>query len=223
MKKYRFLILTLVAAAFVGATVLLWKPITSFAADPEILSSWVSSAGIWGPLVFSALNILQVIFAVIPGAPFEIAAGYLFGVVPGAILCDATMTIGSVLVFLMVRRFGVRFVELFVSREQMEKFPVLSDPRKAQSVFFFIFLIPATPKDVVTYLAGLTGISLKSWIFVCFVGWFPAVLLTTLGGSAWGNEKYGIVAVVIALFAVCYLFGMRWYKQWTAASEGRRS
>ena len=79
MKKYRFLILTMVAAAFVGATVLLWKPITSFAADPEILRSWVSSAGIWGPLVFSALNILQVIFAVIPGAPFEIAAGYLFG------------------------------------------------------------------------------------------------------------------------------------------------
>ena len=131
MKKYRFLILTMVAAAFVGATVLLWKPITSFAADPEILRSWVSSAGIWGPLVFSALNILQVIFAVIPGAPFEIAAGYLFGVVPGAILCDATMTIGSVLVFLMVRRFGIRFVELFVSREQMEKFPVLSDPRRA--------------------------------------------------------------------------------------------
>ena len=67
-------------------------------------------AGAQGPLAFSGLNFLQVILAVIPGAPFEVAAGYLFGVIPGTLLCDSTMTIGSVLVFLMVRRFGVKFV-----------------------------------------------------------------------------------------------------------------
>ena len=46
-------------------------------------------------------------------------------------------------------------------------------------------------------------------------GILPAVLLTTLSGSALGNARYGIVAAVAVIFAVCYLFGMRWYRTWT--------
>lgn len=205
MKKYRFLILAIVVIVFAGLTMLLWRPLVSFASNPEILRVWMQDLGIWGILIFGIFNFLQVVFAVIPGVPFELAAGYILGVVPGTLLCDITMTISSVVVFLLVRKFGIRFVELFVSRRQIENMGYLKDNQKVQSVLFFIFLLPGTPKDVVTYLAGLTNLSLKSWIFICFVGRFPAILLTALGGSALGNAKYGIVAVVIVVFAVAYL------------------
>ena len=89
---------------------------------------------------------------------------------PGTLLCDVTMTIGSVLVFLMVRRFGVKFVELFVPHEKLERLPVPSNTEQVQSVLFFIFLIPGTPKDMVTYLAGLTELPLLNWALICFVG-----------------------------------------------------
>ena len=205
MKKYRFLILAIVVIVFAGLTMLLWRPLVSFASNPEILRVWMQDLGIWGILIFGIFNFLQVVFAVIPGGPFELAAGYILGVVPGTLLCDITMTISSVVVFLLVRKFGIRFVKLFVSRRQIENMGFLKDNQKVQSVLFFIFLLPGTPKDVVTYLAGLTNLSLKSWIFICFVGRFPAILLTALGGSALGNAKYGIVAVVIVVFAVAYL------------------
>ena len=207
MKKYRFLILAIVVTVFAGLTMLLWRPLVSFASNPEILRVWMQDLGIWGILIFGIFNFLQVVFAVIPGGPFELAAGYILGVVPGTLLCDITMTISSVVVFLLVRKFGIRFVELFVSRRQIENMGFLKDNQKVQSVLFFIFLLPGTPKDVVTYLAGLTNLSLKSWIFIRFVGRFPAILLTALGGSALGNAKYGIVAVVIVVFAVAYLAG----------------
>ena len=207
MKKYRFLILAIVVIVFAGLTMLLWRPLVSFASNPEILRVWMQDLGIWGILIFGIFNFLQVVFAVIPGGPFELAAGYILGVVPGTLLCDITMTISSVVVFLLVRKFGIRFVELFVSRRQIENMGFLKDNQKVQSVLFFIFLLPGTPKDVVTYLAGLTNLSLKSWIFIRFVGRFPAILLTALGGSALGNAKYGIVAVVIVVFAVAYLAG----------------
>ena len=213
MKKYRFLILAIVVIVFAGLTMLLWRPLVSFASNPEILRVWMQDLGIWGILIFGIFNFLQVVFAVIPGGPFELAAGYILGVVPGTLLCDITMTISSVVVFLLVRKFGIRFVELFVSRRQIENMGFLKDNQKVQSVLFFIFLLPGTPKDMVTYLAGLTNLSLKSWIFICFVGRFPAILLTALGGSALGNAKYGIVAVVIVVFAVAYLAGMRLYRK----------
>lgn len=213
MKKYRFLILAVVVIVFAGLTMLLWRPLVSFASNPEILRVWMQELGIWGILIFGTFNFLQVVFAVIPGGPFELAAGYIFGVVPGTLLCDITMTISSVVVFLLVRKFGIHFVELFISRRQIENMEFLKDNQKVQSVLFFIFLLPGTPKDVVTYLAGLTNLSLKSWIFICFVGRFPAILLTALGGSALGDAKYGIVAVVIVVFAVAYLAGMRLYRK----------
>ena len=213
MKNYRFLILAIVVIVFASLTMLLWRPLVSFASNPEILRGWMQELGIWGILIFGVFNFLQVVFAVIPGGPFELAAGYIFGAVPGTLLCDITMTISSVVVFLLVRKFGIRFVELFISRRQIENMEFLKDNQKVQSVLFFIFLLPGTPKDVVTYLAGLTNLSLKSWIFICFVGRFPAILLTALGGSALGSAKYGIVAAVIVVFAVAYLAGMRLYRK----------
>lgn len=120
----------------------------------------------------------------------------------------------GVLVFLLVRKFGMGFVELFISRKQIDSIHFLKNTQKLQSILFFIFLIPGTPKDVITYLAGLTELPLRSWIFICFVGRFPAILLTALSGSALGSARYGIVAAVIVVFAVFYLIGMRLYKRW---------
>lgn len=213
-KKYRYVILTLVIVFFFGLAALCWEPILSFVADPESLRQWILETGPVGVLVFGLLSILQVIFAIIPGGPFELAAGYVFGVLPGSLLCDVTMTIGSVLVFLLVRKFGMCFVELFISRKQIDSIHFLKNTQKLQSILFFIFLIPGTPKDVITYLAGLTELPLRSWIFICFVGRFPAILLTALSGSALGSARYGIVAAVIVVFAVFYLIGMRLYKRW---------
>ena len=212
MKKYRFLLLAIVIIVFASLTMLVWRPLVSFTANPEKLRVWMKEIGIWGILIFGIFNFLQVVFAVIPGGPFEIAAGYIFGVIPGTLLCDITMTISSVAVFLLVRKFGIRFVELFISCRQIEDMKFLQDNQRVQSVLFFIFLLPGTPKDVVTYLAGLTRLSLKSWIFICFVGRFPAILLTALGGSALGSAKYGIVTVVIVVFAIAYLAGMRLFR-----------
>lgn len=103
-----------IGTLFSVLTILAWKPLSSFVADPEALRLWILDTGLWGVLVFSLLNAAQVVFAVIPGGPFEIAAGYVFGVLPGTLLCDVTMTLASVLVYLLVRKFGMRFVELFI-------------------------------------------------------------------------------------------------------------
>lgn len=142
MKKYRFLLLAIVILVFASLTILLWRPLVSFASNPEILRVWMQEIGIWGILLFGILNFLQVVFAVIPGGPFEIAAGYIFGVLPGTLLCDITMTISSVVVFLLVRKFGVRFVELFISRRQIEDMGFLKDNQKVQSVLFFFSCFP---------------------------------------------------------------------------------
>ena len=95
--------------------------------------------GFWGGAFFILVTAVQVVAAVVPGGPIEIAAGYCFGVLPGALICDIGMTIGSMLVFLLVRRFGMSFIEIFFSREKIESLKFLKTNGQSRLVIFLLF------------------------------------------------------------------------------------
>lgn len=70
------------------------------------LRNWVERNALWSRLGFMLLTAIQVIVAVIPGEPFEIAAGYAFGALEGTLLSMGGIVLGSIAVFLFVRKFG---------------------------------------------------------------------------------------------------------------------
>lgn len=61
-------------------------------------------------------GVLQVLVAIIPGEPLEIAGGYAFGAVWGTVLCLLGAFLGSAAVFAVVRKWGVPLVEVFFHR-----------------------------------------------------------------------------------------------------------
>lgn len=213
MKKYRYLILVLSIAIVVGLTVALWRPLMNFAEDPASLAMWIEEAGVWGPIVFMLLNTAQVLLAVIPGGPFEVAAGALFGPLAGTIMCDIAMTAGGMITFLFVRKFGMKFIELFIDRKEIESVKFLHSNDKSTTLLFLFFLLPGTPKDLMCYVVGLTDIKSVTWLLINFVGRFPAILLSALGGSALGEQKYGIFVAVFAVIIVLYFVGSYLYKK----------
>ena len=219
MKKYRYLILILSIAVMLGLTFALWNPLINFIEDPESLSAWIDGAGIWGPIVFMLLNTAQVLLAIIPGGPFEVAAGALFGPWAGTIMCDVAMTAGGMMTFFFVRKFGMKFIELFVDREEIESVKFLHTNEKYTSLLFLFFLFPGTPKDLMCYVVGLTDIKWTTWMFINFVGRFPAILLSALGGSALGEQKYEIVIVAFLIIIVCYFAGSFLYKNFNHSSH----
>lgn len=213
MKKYRYLLLTVSVVVIIGLTLSLWKPLINFIEDPDSLALWIESAGIWGPIIFMLLNSLQVLLAIIPGGPFEVAAGALFGPVLGTLMCDVAMTLGGVITFLFVRKYGIRFIELFTTKEKIESVRFLHSNRRSDLLLFVFFLLPGTPKDLMCYVAGLTDIRLTTWIAINFIGRFPAILLSALGGDALGEEKYSIFFIAFAIIIVLYFIGSYLYKK----------
>ena len=214
MKKYRYLVLVLSVAVMVGLTLTLWKPMINFIDDPAFLNQWVAEAGIWGPVVFMLLNTSQVLLAIIPGGPFEVAAGALFGPWLGTLLCDIAMTVGGMITFFFVRKFGMKFVELFVDREKILSVKFLHTNQKYESLLFLFFLFPGTPKDLMCYVVGLTDIKWYKWILINLVGRFPAILLSALGGRALGSQKYDIFITAFVVIIVFYFLGTFLYKKY---------
>ncbi len=209
-KKQKIKSLIFLAVCVIFMLIVSWligKPLLEFSSDPEKFRSWIDSFGFWGRLVFIAMVIVQVIFAIIPGEPLEIAAGYAFGAIEGTILCVIASLIGSIIVFLFVKRFGRRFVEFFYPIEKLNELKYLKDTKKLNLLAFFIFLIPGTPKDLLVYFLGLTKIDISAFLLTVSIGRLPSIITSTVGGNALGMQNYLFAIITFAVTMVISLGG----------------
>ncbi len=185
------------------------RPLVQFVEEPELFRMWVEHHGILGRLVYMLIVLLQVVIAIIPGEPIEIAGGYAFGAVEGTIMYLGAAMLGSIIVFLLVRRFGYRLLEVFFPREKIESLKILKTNKKRNILFFFIFMIPGTPKDLLCYYAGLTDMKLSTFVIINAIGRLPSLISSTVGGDALGMQSYtaaiAVFAVTMALSVVGYL------------------
>ena len=189
------------------------RPLISFAKEPEKFREWVNGFGGWGKRIFVGLIVLQIIVAFIPGEPFEIVAGYAFGTFWGTLLCVVGEVIGSVLVFLFVRKCGVRAIEVFFPREKIDSLRFMRDEKKVETFAFIAFLIPGTPKDILSYCAGITHMKLSTWVFISTVARFPSVITSTVGGDARGMGQHLFAVIVFVVTIALSLVGLFFYNR----------
>lgn len=186
----------------VGISFLLWESVgrelVGFVADPVRFRQWVYSHGAYSRIAFVGMVIFQILIAVIPGEPFEIAAGYAFGAVEGTALCIFAATVGSLLTFWLVRLFGLRLVRVFFSEEQLNSVRFLKSSPRRDLLFLIIYMVPGTPKDLLSYYAGLTDLAFPSWLLICSLGRIPSIVSSTIGGAALGTQNYWLAAAVFA-------------------------
>ena len=202
-RLYGSLALGLALLVMVLLSILVGRPLLRFASEPEQFQAWVDSNGLWGRLAYMGMVIVQVIIALIPGEPFEIAAGYAFGALEGTLLCLLASTLGSLLVFALVRRFGLRLVQIFFSKEKLQTLRFLRTSPRRDYLYLLIFMIPGTPKDLLCYFAGLTDVRFPVWLIICSLGRLPAIVTSTVGGSALSAKNYWTaVAVFVLTFAL---------------------
>ena len=69
-------------------------------------------------------------------------------------------------------------------------------------------LIPGTPKDLLTYAAGLTPLQLKEWLVLTCLARIPSVVTSTIGGHALGGAEYLTAIIVFAVTAAVSLLGL---------------
>ena len=187
-------------------------PMVRLAKEPAQFQALVDSYGIWGRLIFVGMVVLQVIVAFIPGEPIELAAGYAFGFLEGSLLTLAGFLIGSWLVFILVRKFGVKLVEVFFPPEKILEFSFLKNPKKTKTIAFLLMLIPGTPKDFLSYFAGLTQLNVKQWLLIVTIGRLPSLISSTATGAAAGQKNYILSGIVLGITMLLTVAGIAYYR-----------
>ena len=181
--------------------------------SPETFRDYVYAHRFLGRLLMVGIMMLQVVVAIIPGGPCELAAGFVFGWLEGAVLSLIGSILASALVFLAVRKWGVKLVELFFSREKILSYSFLQNEKKLDLLTFMLFLIPGTPKDLLTYVLGLTPMKLTSMLLITTLARLPAVVCSTVTGSLAQKGSYTAAAITYAVTMGLAVACVWWYRR----------
>lgn len=198
-----------IAATFVGLYLFL-REYAAFLTDAEALRLWLGQFGVFAPIVFIAIQALQVIVAPIPGQVVALVAGYLFGPVAGTVYSVTGVLIGSAIAFSLSKRYGRSFVEDVLNEDVVERFDGFVDTVGLPGLFAFV-IIPGLPDDAICFLSGLTKWKLPVFMIVIAVGRLPAYVLTVYAGGEFAGGRF--VSGIALIFVVILASVVGYYRQ----------
>lgn len=202
----------LTLATFVVVYILWGESFVDFFSDPSNIRDMVARNPLKSRLLFFFANFIQVVIAIMPGEPFELAAGYAFGAVEGTLICMAAVYAASIPIFLLVKRYGRPVIELFFEPEKIDEVKLFQKPGRLNALMFILMFVPGTPKDILTYLAGLTPMKLSTWLLVVSAR-ILSVVTSTVSGGLIGSQNYLFAITVFLVTAFIALLGIFLYRR----------
>ncbi len=180
--------------------------------DKHFLKDTVRSWGVWAPLVFIAIQALQVIISPIPGEVTGPVGCMLFGTLLGVTSSTIGLTAGTLICFALGRLWGEPLIRPWLSEHHWEKMNFIIEAEGA-IICFILYLIPGFPKDIISYLFGMSP--MPFWVFavVSTVGRLPGTWISSYFGAHVGDQQYiyaiAFIAIITALCLPLYHYRER--------------
>lgn len=152
--------------------------------DSTKLQALLNQTGIFAPLLFILLQIFQVIIPIIPGGASSALGIVAFGPIWGFVYNYAGLVIGSILAFLLVKRYGKTFILKVCDQKTYDKYIGWLDKGKKFDRFFAAAIFfPCAPDDILCMIAGLTSMTLKKFSMIIILGKPLALIAYSFGLS----------------------------------------
>lgn len=155
---------------------------TGLFSSPESFRNFITSFGVWATLIFVLIQIIQVIIPILPGAAGCIAGIVIFGPWMGFIYNYIGICIGSILVFLLSKRYGKPLVKTMISEKAYNKYIAwVERGRKFDKMFALAIFFPVAPDDLLCYIAGLSKMKLQKFTTIILLGKPMSIAIYSMG------------------------------------------
>ena len=161
----------------------------------------ILSYGNLAPIMFMTLQILQVLFAPVPGEATGILGGYLFGAWPSCIYSSIALAAGSAIAFMIVHIFADAFRRRFSKTKFYHNFNHLVF-KGDFAIPFILFLFPGFPKDSLSYLLGLSTMPFKVFIFIASIARMPGTIVLSFEGAQAYEGNYLELLLLMVFSAI---------------------
>jgi len=149
--------------------------------DINALRGLVGNSVILGPIVFILLQILQVVIPIIPGGVSSAAGVLIFGPYLGFVYNYVGISIGSVIIFLLGRRYGKPFILSMISDKTYDKYiGWLDNQSRFEKLFALAIFLPVAPDDALCLMAGLTNMTVKKFTLIILLAKPASIFLYSM-------------------------------------------
>ena len=137
----------------------------------DSLQVFIQQFGQYAVLIFILLQIIQVIIPILPGGISSVVGMLMFGTGWGLVYSYIGLVIGEALGFLLVRYYGVSFVQLILSPKKYQKFNQLltAHTQNIRRFLIWTLILPFAPDDLVCLVAGLTKMSFREYMRIILI------------------------------------------------------
>lgn len=150
----------------------------------ETFQKYICKYGSFGPFVLTAFQAIQVIIPVLPGFLGCIAGSIMFGPAVGFWCNYIGIGGGSIIAFLLARRFGRPLVEVLFPSGKYDKWSGWISKSKSYTAFLFMaMLLPLFPDDYLCYLTGVSRMATRKFVWIIILGKPWCILAYSLGFS----------------------------------------
>ena len=216
-KESKYMILKVVAISVVIVMLVVFSvKIIIWITEPtnqKVLEAWLTQIGFMGWFIVIIMQVMQIIIAVIPAEPIQIMSGTLYGVYGGLLLNVVGSIIGSIVVFSIGRRLGKPFLYKIVGKEKVDNNQILNKPRKLEIALIVIMLIPSAPKDIMSYLCGVSSLNIGKFLLITTIARVPNNLMCTMMGNSIKKGEWVFALTVSVAMVIIAFVGIR-IKDW---------
>lgn len=202
--RTKIALLALVLGLIIFISIVYTPAIVRLISNPQDFQAFIADYGSKGVGVYIFLQMLQVVIAVIPGELIQVAGGYIFGFGRGILYSLIGIALGSTIAYWLARTLGYPLLCLFFDDTQLDRFSFYINSRKAEVTTFILFLIPGIPKDMLTYLAGLTPMRPVNFLLLAMTARLPGIIISSSVGNSLGTSNY-VQAALWSLLAFAFL------------------
>ncbi|MCL2601982.1 MAG: VTT domain-containing protein [Treponema sp.] len=176
--------------------------------NQEVFAAWITALGFRGVIVLFWIQVAQVVIAPVPGGPVQIFAGAVYGTWGGLFIMLAGWIAATILIFLLVRRFGLPLLRRIMGKDALDEWSFLSNEKKTSMAVFILFLIPGLPKSFIVYLGPLTKLPVVQFTLISIVARFPALLSSTAMGDAAMQGNWPLFFAMFGITAAAGIAGL---------------
>lgn len=142
----------------------------------------VKQLGAWAPFLYIILIALSVVISPIPGAALAVVAGAVWGAILAGIYSIIGGFIGSLIAYFLGYSLGRSTIKAITGKA------IYFSQRRGEIyvgwIIFITRLLPVLSFDLISYGAGISGLSLPIYAIATLLGMIPSTLLLTYMGSA---------------------------------------
>ncbi|MCY7162723.1 TVP38/TMEM64 family protein [Streptococcus lutetiensis] len=137
--------------------------------NPDALTRALKGHLILGSIGFLLLQIIQVVIPIIPGGVTTVVGFMAFGPILGFILNYVGIVIGSIILFLLTKRYGKPFILLFVDEKSFKHYEQKLASSTYETVFALNMASPISPADILVMVTGLSRMSFKRFLYIILI------------------------------------------------------